>query len=135
MHTPSTRPRPPVVTAWHEIVRTLDPDRIPALLADDVVFGSPAVHAPQKGRALTTAYLTAALEVIGPRLSYHRELWDEESAMLEFTTEVGGREVHGIDLIRWNADQRIVEFTVMVRPLQGLNAVVEHMGEALSRRS
>lgn len=130
-----TDPRPAPVRAWHDIVRTRDLDRLDALLADDVVFRSPAVHTPQEGRALTTAYLTAALAVLGPGLTYHRELVGEDSAMLEFTTVVGGKQVHGIDLMRWGGDGRLVEFTVMVRPLQGLTALVEAMGEALQRRS
>ena len=115
------------------MVDSRDPDRLDALLADDVVFRSPAVHTPQEGRALTSAYLRAALEVLGPGLVYHRQLVDAESAMLEFTTEVGGKQVHGIDLFRWDATGAIVDFTVMVRPAQGLAAVVEAMGAALQR--
>jgi hypothetical protein len=132
--TPHEASRPAVLEAWHAVVRSGSPTDLADLLADDVVFRSPAVHTPQEGRALTTAYLTAALEVLGPHLSYHRQLWDTESALLEFTTEVGGRQVHGVDLLRWDGDGRIVDFTVMVRPLQGLEAVVEHMGAALRRR-
>ncbi len=125
--------RPAAVDAWHEVVRTGDLERLDVLLADDVVFRSPAVHTPQEGRATTALYLRAALEVLGPRLRYHRQLWDEESAVLEFTTEVGGKQVHGIDMLRWGADERLVEFTVMVRPLQGLTVLVEEMGAALRR--
>lgn len=123
----------PTVAAWHAVVDSRDPDRLDALLADDVVFRSPAVHTPQEGRAVTSAYLRAALEVLGPGLVYHRQLVDAESAMLEFTTEVGGKQVHGIDLFRWDATGAIVDFTVMVRPAQGLAAVVEAMGAALQR--
>jgi hypothetical protein len=71
--------------------------------------------------------------VLGPHLAYHRQLWDEESAVLEFTTEVGGKQVHGVDMLRWGPDDRLVEFTVMVRPLQGLTALVEEMGATLRR--
>ncbi len=125
--------RPAAVDAWHEVVRTGDLERLDALLADAVVFRSPAVHTPQEGRATTTLYLRAALEVLGPRLTYHRQLWDEGSAVLEFTTEVGGKQVHGVDMLRWGPDDRLVEFTVMVRPLQGLTALVDAMGAALRR--
>jgi len=125
--------RPAAVDAWHEVVRTGDLERLDALLADAVVFRSPAVHTPQEGRATTTLYLRAALEVLGPHLAYHRQLWDEESAVLEFTTEVGGKQVHGVDMLRWGPDDRLVEFTVMVRPLQGLTALVEEMGATLRR--
>lgn len=125
--------RPAAVDAWHEVVRTGDLERLDALLTDAVVFRSPAVHTPQEGRATTTLYLRAALEVLGPRLTYHRQLWDEGSAVLEFTSEVGGKQVHGVDMLRWGPDDRLVEFTVMVRPLQGLTALVDAMGAALRR--
>ena len=128
-----TDPRPAPVRAWHDIVRTQDLGRLDALLADDVVFRSPAVHTPQEGKALTTAYLTAALLVLGPGLTYHRELVGEDSAMLEFTTEVRGKQVHGIDLMRWDDDGRLVELTVMVRPLKGLTTLVEQMAAELQR--
>lgn len=128
-----TVPVPAPVAAWHGVVDRRDPGLVDALLADDVVFRSPAVHTPQEGRALTTAYLRAALVVFGPGLEYHRELYGEDSAMLEFTTTVGGKAVHGVDLLRWGTDGLLVEFTVMVRPAQALAAVIEEMGAELQR--
>jgi hypothetical protein len=71
--------------------------------------------------------------VLGPRLAYDREWIGEDSAVLEFRTEVGGRQVHGIDMITWDAEGLITDFTVMVRPAKALQAVVEHMGAELMR--
>lgn len=126
-------PMPAAVAAWHAYVAAPEPSRLEDLLADDVVFRSPAVHTPQEGKALTTAYLTAAAQVLGPGLTYHRQLFGDDSAMLEFTTVVGGKDIHGIDLLRWAKDDRLVEFTVMIRPMQGLTAVIEEMAAALRR--
>jgi hypothetical protein len=39
--------------------------------------------------------------------------------------EIEGREVHGVDLVRWDATGRVIEFTVMVRPLRWLEALVD----------
>lgn len=128
-----------VVTAWHRLVAVGREDReaayalLDALLAPDVVFRSPAVHTPQEGKQVTTAYLRAALVVLGPELTYVREWYAGNSAVLEFTTTVGGKQVHGIDMITWDAEDRIVDFTVMVRPQQGLAAVIEAMGAELTR--
>ena len=61
-------PRPAPVAAWHAVAASRDPAGLAALLADDVVFRSPAVHTPQEGKALTTAYLSAAMVVLGPTL-------------------------------------------------------------------
>ncbi len=55
------------------------------------------------------------------------------SAVLEFTAELDGLSVHGIDMLRWGADGRLVEFTVMVRPFKGLTALMEQMAAELTR--
>ena len=125
--------RPAAAQAWHAIAASRDPAGLAALLADDCVFRSPAVHAPQRGRALTSAYLSAAIVVLGPTLSYLHEWYDETSAVLEFSASVDGLDVHGIDLLRWDDADRLVEFTVMVRPMKGLQALVAAMGSELTR--
>ena len=127
MTDPAPSGRPAVVEAWHRVVASKDPAFVGPLLADGCVFRSPAVHRPQEGRALTTAYLSAALVVLGPTLTYHRELFSEDSAVLEFTAVLDGLDVHGVDLIRWDAEGLITDFTVMVRPLRGLEKLVELM--------
>ncbi len=122
---------PAPVAAWHRIVDAHDPTGLATLLADDVVFRSPAVHTPQEGRALAQAYLTAALAVLGPSIRYDREWYAPDGAVLEFHADLDGLLVHGVDLMRFDADGRIVEFTVMVRPLRALSRLVEEMGRAL----
>ena len=119
--------RPETLSRWHQVVETKDPALLDDLLADDAVFRSPAVHAPQEGKELTTAYLSAAMVVIGPTLTYQHEWYDDGSAILEFTAELEGLTLHGIDMIRWGADGRITEFTVMVRPFTALQKLMELM--------
>ena len=124
---------PGPVRAWHAFVESRDPSRLDALLADDCVFRSPAVHAPQEGKALTSAYLRAAMVVLGPGLRYLEEWYADRSAVLEFQTEVDGLQVHGVDMLRWGDDGLLTSFTVMVRPVRGLEAVIAAMGAELSR--
>jgi hypothetical protein len=119
--------RPETLTRWHQVVATKDPALLDDLLAADAVFRSPAVHTPQEGKELTTAYLRAAMVVIGPTLTYQHEWYDDGSAVLEFTAELEGLTLHGIDMIRWGADGRITEFTVMVRPFKALQKLMELM--------
>ena len=129
--------RPDPVTRWHEVARTRDPvgarALLDALLAEGCVFSSPAVHAPQQGKALTAAYLSAAMVVLGPTLTYVHEWWDEGSAVLEFTAELDGRSVHGIDMLRWGSDGRLTSFTVMVRPFSGLTQLMTLMAPELEK--
>jgi len=122
---------PAPVAAWHAIAESRDPAGLDDLLADGVVFRSPAVHAPQVGKELTTAYLSAAIVVLGPTLEYGSEWYGERDAVLEFQAELDGLTVHGIDMLRWGDDGRLTEFTVMVRPIRGLEKLVERMAAQL----
>ena len=123
---------PAPVAAWHAVAASGDPAGLDGLLADDVVFRSPAVHTPQEGKALTTAYLSAAFAVLGPTLTYVREWYAEDSAVLEFRAELDGLAVHGVDMLTWGPDGRLTDFTVMVRPFKGLQRLVELMAAQLS---
>jgi hypothetical protein len=130
-----TRAVPAAVERWHDIVARHDPALLGGLLAPEVVFRSPAVFAPQAGIERTTAYLSAALAVLGPSLTYEREWYAGDSAVLEFTADLGGVSAHGVDLLRWNDGDLLVEFTVMVRPLRGLTTLIELMGAELARQA
>ncbi|ABL81430.1 MULTISPECIES: nuclear transport factor 2 family protein [unclassified Nocardioides] len=123
--------RPEPLARWHAIAESRDPAGLAGLLAEDVTFRSPAVHTPQEGRDLTTAYLSAAIVVLGPTLTYVREWYDASSAVLEFRAELDGLSVHGIDMLTWGADGRLTDFTVMVRPFTGLQKLIELMAAEL----
>jgi len=119
---------------WHKAVETRNPAMLDALLADDVVFHSPVVHTPQRGKAITTLYLTAAMQVLcGPGFRYLREVARERDAVLEFEVEIEGILVNGVDMIRWDDDGRIVDFKVMVRPLKAVNLLHQKMAAMLQR--
>ncbi|MAY98411.1 nuclear transport factor 2 family protein [uncultured Nocardioides sp.] len=122
---------PRTVQAWHALADTRDPAGLDALLHEDCVFRSPAVHAAQVGKELTTAYLSAALVVLGPTLAYQREWYAEDSAVLQFTADLDGVVVEGVDMMTWAEDGRITEFTVMVRPVKGLHTLMEKMAAQL----
>ena len=131
--TPST-PQPAPLAAWHQVVKSRSPEALAALLDDDVVFHSPVVHTPQRGKAITTQYLMAAMQVLNnPKFQYLREIADANNAVLEFATELDGIQINGVDLITWNDQGRIVDFKVMVRPLKAVNMLHQQMGAMLQR--
>ena len=117
---------------WHRLVRSQDASGLGALLADDAVFHSPVVHAPQAGKKLVARYLGAAFHVFfNPTFRYVREIVGPSDAMLEFETDIDGVHVNGIDLIKWNPAGLIVEFKVMIRPLKAINVIHQRMATML----
>lgn len=121
---------------WHAVIAGgSDPAALAAIIREDAVFHSPVVHTPQQGRAIVVAYLAAAGQTLGnDSFTYVRELVDGENACLEFTTQMDGIHVNGIDLIRFDADGMIADFKVMVRPLKAVNKVWEMMAAQLEKQ-
>ena len=113
----STNPDP--IDTWHRVLKERDVNALDTLLAPEAVFHSPVVHTPQAGRAMTKAYLAAALHVLGnDSFRYVREVRQGRDAVLEFELELEGVHVNGVDLIRWNEQGQIIDFKVMLRPLK-----------------
>ncbi len=122
------------LAAWHDVVKTRNMGQLAALLADDVVFHSPVVHTPQRGKAITLLYLQGAMQVLNTAyFRYEREIAGPRDAVLEFSTEIDGVHINGVDLIRWNDSGQIVDFKVMVRPLKAVQALHQKMGQMLER--
>ena len=127
---------PHPIERWHALVEAQDLSGLDDLLAEDAVFFSPVVHAPQHGKAVTKAYLAAALQVFfNPSFRYVREIVGSNDAMLEFETTIDGVLVNGVDIIRWNASSEIVEFKVLVRPLKAINLIHQRMAALLTSQS
>ena len=124
------------LAAWHALVGARDASGLDALLADDVVFHSPVVHTPQRGKMLAMQYLRAAVQVFGnPTFRYVRELAGPRDAVLEFEVEIDGLQVNGVDMIRWNEDGKIVDFKVLLRPLKAVLGIQQLMAARLQSQS
>ena len=118
---------------WHRMVAARDLAELPALLHPDVVFHSPVAFKPHHGPAAVALILTTVLRVFRD-FAYEREFATDggSSVALEFSASVGEKQLKGIDLIRFDASGRIVDFEVMVRPLSGLQALGDEMGRRLA---
>jgi hypothetical protein len=107
------------------------------LFRDDAVFRSPVVYRPYAGRDAVLKVLEAAERVLGLgghfRYVHQFEDSDERVAILEFATEVDGRQVEGIDKLTFDEDGRITELTVMLRPASALQVVGARMAEEFAR--
>ncbi len=118
--------------AWHQLVRSQDPAGLDALLSEEVVFYSPVVHTPQRGKAVASLYLNAAFRVFfNPSFRYVREVAGPSDAVLEFETQIDGVLVNGVDMIKWNTQGQITEFKVMLRPLKAINLIHQRMAAML----
>lgn len=130
----SARPHPAVAATlarWHAMIARGDLADLPALVKDDAVFRSPMAHKPYPGREAVVFILRTVFGVF-ENFAYHRELVADDglNVVLEFSAEVNGRQLKGVDLIRFDDSGRIADFEVMVRPMSGLAA----LGEEMSRR-
>lgn len=114
---------------WHECVATGDMNKLDELTADNVVFRSPFLWKPKPGGAILKIVLSAASQVFED-FTYHRQMTDGTSWTLEFSAHIGPVELKGVDIIRFNAEGKIEEFEVLIRPAKGLQA----LGEAMARK-
>jgi hypothetical protein len=120
--------------AWHRMIEARNAAALDEVLAEDAVFHSPVVHTPQEGKALTKLYLSAAIMVLGnSKFEYVREVIGDSDAILEFTAELDGIIINGVDMIHWNADGKIDDFKVMIRPLKAVNLLHRMMGQMLQQ--
>lgn len=131
-----------VIARWHQHLRGELPGGLDSLLDDDVVFYSPIVYTPQRGKAVTTLYLSAAGVALpgepnshegssAGAFRYTKEVLSGSHAVLEFETSIEGKYVNGVDIITCNDAGLISEFRVMIRPLQAVNLVHRQMGAVL----
>ena len=139
------------IERWHRHLSGNLPGGLDEILHEDVVFFSPIVFTPQRGRAITKLYLRVAGStlgdadvsdpsgaidtsgVVGGKFAYTKEIRQGHHAMLEFETEVDGKYANGVDIISCDDDGMIIEFKVMMRPLQAINAVHAQMKAMLER--
>ena len=123
------------------------PTPLEDLLHPDVVFWSPVIFAPQRGRDLTLIYLTAASQVFpgdpetegsepsgpsGGGFHYTKTVLGGNHAVLEFETTMGGIQVNGVDIITCDDNGLIIEFKVMIRPFKAIEAVRDRMAALLA---
>ena len=117
---------------FREAVEARDLAALEATLAEDVVFRSPAVYKPYEGRPATMVILRAVMRVFED-FRYVRETAsaDGRDHVLVFEATVKGKQLEGVDVLHLADDGLVDDLRVLVRPLSGLNGLVEAMGEAI----
>ena len=118
---------------WHEFIKTPNDENLAMILHDDVKFHSPFVWKPKAGRRMTTAILLTVTEIFAD-FRYVREIKKDFHWMLEFEAKVGDFSLRGVDLIELDADGKIVDFEVMIRPANALQTLGAEMGRQLAEK-
>ncbi|MFF4402972.1 nuclear transport factor 2 family protein [Streptomyces sp. NPDC001404] len=104
------------------------------LFTEDIRFYSPVKFTPFEGRPMVLALFRVLLRTFedfryaGQYTGTAETCADgtvSPSAVLLFRATVGGKQIHGIDLLHFADDGRIKEFTVMVRPQSAVHALGE----------
>ncbi|WP_347339552.1 nuclear transport factor 2 family protein [Acidovorax sp. 210-6] len=119
--------------AWHAMVAAGDLSELPSILHKKAVFRSPMAHTPYPSAQAVQVILGTVVKVFED-FTYHRTYTSEDgmSAILEFSAKVNGKELKGIDQIRFDEEGKIVDFEVMVRPMSGLQALGDEMAQRLA---
>ena len=118
------------VDGLRKALETKDAATATTLLADDVVFRSPAVHTPYEGKVATSVILHAVARVFED-FRYTRVVSAGDDHVLVFEARVGDLDVEGVDLLHLDAAGLVDDFRVMIRPLKALHAVVDAMGREI----
>ncbi|MCZ7530820.1 MAG: nuclear transport factor 2 family protein [Acidimicrobiia bacterium] len=112
-------------------VESRDLEAMLATFSPDIVVHSPVLFKPFEGIETVRAVFEILVEVFED-LHYTDEMTDANgTTALVFEARVGDRSLQGIDLLRHNADGRVNDFTVFVRPQSGLLALGDAVGARL----
>ncbi len=116
---------------WYQFVHNHDEEALRNLLADEVIFRSPVVWTPKQGKEVTMFFLNTVTTVFED-FKYHRIFTSESSLALEFSAKIGEVSIKGIDLVQFNAEGKIIDFEVLVRPARAVQTLAEAMGKRLA---
>jgi hypothetical protein len=118
----------PTAELFRAAIERMDIDGVSELLAEEIVFHSPVTFHPFVGRETVTRLLGLVAQVFE---NFHDtdELQTGGAHGFVFRAMVGDREIEGIDLLRFDEQGLIADFTVMLRPLSALVPFAQAMGE------
>lgn len=116
---------------WHVMVERQDFRDLPSLLRPDSVFRSPMSINPYRSADAVLLALRTVSQVF-ENFTYHRQFSTDDglNVVLEFSANLGDKNLKGADYIRFDAAGKMLEFEVMIRPFNALQV----LGAEMSRR-
>lgn len=122
------------IREWQRIVATLDWDRLPDLLAEEIVYRNPATIDSYHGKATMVAIMRTVFGVMQD-FAYHRRFVGGTGYVLEFSARVGDAGVVGVDLVEFDEHGKITDFMVMMRPANAVLALATEAGKRMAATS
>lgn len=114
------------VDLWHQCIENAALD--PEMMTEEVVFYSPYVYTPIKGKKNVSRYLEAAgMVFLNSDFRYIEEIIGDNQACLVFEVTINDLYVNGVDFLIWNDQQKLTEIRVFIRPFEALNAIKKFM--------
>ncbi|WP_412022059.1 nuclear transport factor 2 family protein [Burkholderia cepacia] len=120
---------------WHALIERKDLGALDSIVHPDAVFRSPMAFKPYGPAPALLMALRTVITIL-ENFTYHRQFVadDGKNVVLEFSATVGDKALKGIDMIRFDDEGRIVEFEVMIRPFNALQALGAEMGARLGQQ-
>jgi ketosteroid isomerase-like protein len=104
-----------------------------AALAPDVVLHSPIISTPFRGRDAVRELYEVLFGALGD-VDITDEFAAGDTHAFFWHADLGGRDIEGADLLRMNADGKVAEVRVLIRPLVGLASFAGGVGPPLAAR-
>ncbi len=118
--------------AFRRAAETKDLDLLRETLAEDVALHSPILFKGFQGRDTAMFVLANVIEVFED-FRYLDEVHGDGTVVLRFAAKVEGKfEIEGVDYLTLDADGRVADLTVFLRPLKAVTAFNEQMSARLA---
>lgn len=101
-----------------------------AMFAENIEFFSPVEAEPVRGKEIVGQLLGLVFEILQD-FHYTEQLETENLSILVFEAKINGLSVEGVDLIRFDCQGLVKEFTVIIRPMNALQALAEEVAMRL----
>jgi hypothetical protein len=123
---------PGTPTPFRAAFEARDHDAILEALAPDIVLQSPIFEVPFTGIEEASDLFAVLLDVLWP-ITYLDEI-PGDPHVLHFSAEIKGKNLEGIDLLRFDDEGKVKEITVFFRPFPAVAAFLSESGPKLARR-
>lgn len=120
---------------WHDMIKKRDLGALATIVHPAATFRSPMSINPYQSADAVILALSTVIDVL-ENFTYHREFTSDDglNVVLEFSANVGDKLLKGADFVRFDENGKIVDFEVMIRPLNGLQALGLEMGKRLGHK-